>query len=291
MSQSPGMRFRLRRVRAARLPAVLLGFGLWVGGASGCGHAKDAADKQIDELRSQINKMQADHDRFDERLEAVEAAEQRAADARTAQGQAVPGGSLGAAGTPSRLRVVRLGPDGEPVDGASGGSVHSPDTDDDDRPRPLVHASGRAFGAVTTEDGTDLGGSGTASAGSGASASAGEAKRAYDAALSMVKAKQYDKALEAFSGFLVRYPDHPNADNALYWRGECFYGKGDYARAAEQFEGVIARFPYGNKVPDALLKLGLCQKRLGADAKAHQTFSQLQTQYPKSDAARQAPRE
>ena len=91
-----------------------------------------------------------------------------------------------------------------------------------------------------------------------------EAKRSYESALALVRSKQYDKALDALTAFLVRYPDHPFAENATYWRGECFYAKGEYARAAEQFEGVMARFPYGNKAADALLKLGLSQQRLGS---------------------------
>ena len=117
-----------------------------------------------------------------------------------------------------------------------------------------------------------------------------EAKHAYEAALTLVRSKQYDKALDALASFLVRYPDHPYVENASYWRGECFYAKGDYPRAAEQFEGVVARFPYGNKAPDAMLKLGLCQQRTGATEQAQKTFGELRERYPKSDAARQIPR-
>ena len=118
-----------------------------------------------------------------------------------------------------------------------------------------------------------------------------EAKRAYDAALAMVTSRQYDRALEAFAGFLVRWPDHPNADNATYWRGECYFARGEYARAAEQFEGTINRFPTGNKVPDAMLKLGMCQAKLGMAVKARGTFERLAGEFSRSDAARRIPRE
>jgi tol-pal system protein YbgF len=118
-----------------------------------------------------------------------------------------------------------------------------------------------------------------------------EAKRAYDAALGLVNAHQYDQALEAFAAFLVRWPDHPNADNAMYWRGESYYAKGEYARAAEEFEGATLRFPLGNKVPDCLLKLGLCQQKLGNLPKAKAYFDRLMHDFPRSEAARRIPTE
>ena len=116
-----------------------------------------------------------------------------------------------------------------------------------------------------------------------------DAKRAYDAALALVGARRYPEALDAFAAFLVRWPDHPNADNAMYWRGESYFAEGELGRAAEQFEGVVARFPLGNKVPDSLLKLGICQQRLKNPAAARAQFSRLQREYPRSEAARRVP--
>jgi len=116
-----------------------------------------------------------------------------------------------------------------------------------------------------------------------------EARRAYDDALALVRAKKCGPALDAFAGFIVRWPDHPNADNAMYWRGECYVELGDLPRAVEQFEGTIARFPLGNKVPDALLKLGLSYQKLGNQARAQDAFERLLREYPKSEARRKIP--
>jgi tol-pal system protein YbgF len=115
------------------------------------------------------------------------------------------------------------------------------------------------------------------------------AKAAYDSALALVNARDYDHALDAFAAFLVKWPDHPNADNAMYWRGECYYAKGELARAAEEFDGAIKRFPMGNKVPDCLLKLGLCEQKLGNKAKALAYFDRLAREYPTSDARKRIP--
>jgi tol-pal system protein YbgF len=102
--------------------------------------------------------------------------------------------------------------------------------------------------------------------------------------------KKYPAALDAFASFLMHWPDHPNADNAMYWRGECYFAEGDWAHAAEQFDGVMARFPNGNKAPDALLKLGMSKQHLGDGAGAKAAFAQLRKDYPRSDAARRVPR-
>ena len=103
--------------------------------------------------------------------------------------------------------------------------------------------------------------------------------------------KQYAHALDAFAAFLVKWPDHPNADNATYWRGECYFAQGEYARAAEQFEGAIARFPLGNKVPDALLKLGMTLRQARQRAESGAGASRASSAISRdSDAARRIER-
>lgn len=178
------------------------------------------------------------------------------------------------------LRVVHLGiPDVEA----------KPDDTEDLQPRPMIKIQGsRAKGAPAVIEQTMPDESAPAAA-ARPSALDPEARKAYDAALALVHDRQYDKALDAFSAFLVRYPDHPYADNATYWRGECYFAKGEYARALEQFEGLVARFPLGNKVPDALLKAGIAAQKLGNPQKAGAYFDKLRREYPKSDAVKRIP--
>ena len=116
-----------------------------------------------------------------------------------------------------------------------------------------------------------------------------DAKRAYDAALALVNAKHFDRAIDALAAFLIKWPDHPYANNAMFWRGECYFARGEYPKAVEQFEGVLRRFPAGNKAPDALLKLGVSHQKLGNAAAAKECFDRLAQQYPDSEAARRIP--
>jgi tol-pal system protein YbgF len=265
----------MRRV-SARQARVWLGVGLWwVGLSSGCAH-RDPADRSVEQLKAEIAKLQADRDQLDQRVGALETAEQERdpGDPHKRATSASPDARTPTE-PPRRLPVVRVGGT-EPLE--------EPPTDtevDGGDPRPVVQATGSPSAAKRTRAGSRP---------DGAPSFPPEAKRAYESALVQVRSKQYDQALEALTAFLVRYPDHPYAENATYWRGECFYAKGDYARAAEQFEGVMARFPYGNKAADALLKLGLSQQRLGSQEQARKTFDELRDRYPKSEAARQIPR-
>lgn len=114
------------------------------------------------------------------------------------------------------------------------------------------------------------------------------AGEAYDDALSLVRADRCHDALSAFASFVSRWPDHPHADNAMYWRGECLLRLGETQRGIEEFTSLLRRYPAGNKAPDALLKLFLTWRRLGDDARASEAALRLQNEFPGSEAARRA---
>jgi tol-pal system protein YbgF len=245
-------------------------------GLGGC--ARTAEERHLDDMREEIDRIQRDRDRADQdqlygdpgdrRPEGVSVT-QRA----PAPGQAAPPSSVGG--------------------GAEGESYEEVADPDDKSPRPVIRVTGGVRGrAGAREDSVQQAlpdDSGYGGAPSRSSALDPQAKPAYDAAISLVNGRQYDRALDALAAFLVKWPDHPYADNAMYWRGECYFAKADYSRASEQFEGVVSRFPAGNKVPDALLKLGLCQQKLGNAANAKAWFDRLSQQFPRSDAARRIP--
>ena len=118
-----------------------------------------------------------------------------------------------------------------------------------------------------------------------------QAAKDYDAAYALVKAKKPKAALDAFGAFIVRYPDHPYAANALYWRGECYYTLGDYGSAVGQFDALAIRYPASQKLPEALLKMGLAHKKLGSSMKAKAAFDKLKKEFPASEAAKKIPSE
>jgi tol-pal system protein YbgF len=241
-----------------------------------CG--RDAEERNLDEMSQQIEHLQVDRDEENAKILAAEAADTHFAN------EGLPARKPAPNDPPPP--VVNLGEQGQ-------GDVDAPDTDDP-APRPTIRLYGSQRGSARNVDDSssfidDGSGNRTPVPSGTSSALDPAAKPAYEAAIALVSARQYDRALEALAAFLVKWPDHPYADNAMYWRGECYFAKGDYLRAAEQFEGVVTRFPAGNKAPDALLKLGISQQKLGNPLKAKEYFDRLAQTYPQSAAARRIP--
>jgi tol-pal system protein YbgF len=246
------------------LPAALLG----------CDHQGE--EKQLNEMNATIEDVVRDRDDKERDMMATSLANPRVPASARVPAPALPS-----------LESVSLEGMGE----AQGPDEESADTEDA-TPRPTIRVVGvaRVGRGAWREDQTQTSG---VDDGSGAPSRPGAldpaAKPAYDAAFALVRARQYDAALDALAAFLVKWPDHPYADNAMYWRGECYFAKGDYLHAAEQLEGVVARFPAGSKAPDALLKLGVSQQKLGNPVKAKECFDRLAQTYPQSEAAHHIP--
>jgi len=203
-------------------------------------------------MHGELVKLRADNAVLNERVDALELQK----GSLKGYGTAGPSGQ----GDKPPLDVVHMGPD-------SGG----PDDPNADTPRPVLRSSGKS--AVVEEP---------AAAGKGG----GDAQRDYDQAYELYKKASYDKALDAFAAFLARYPDHPNADNATFWRGECYLAKNDPRRAIEQFEAVVSSFPKGNKAPDALLRLVKAYTSTNDKEKAEGARKRFLSTYPTSDAAK-----
>lgn len=253
-------------------------------GLSGCARAETAADRHMAELSDAITSIQRDQDKGSKvgKLEAED------------KGALVPVPSSAPPASAKTMiaapRVVQLG----------GEDTGENDDPNDPTARPeirVVGTPGSGGGRSSRRSNIRLDDYGSGSSGEASSSSSAgrpsaldpEARRAYDAAIALVNAKQNDRALEALNAFLVRWPDHPYAENAMYWRGEIYFAQADYLRAAEQFEAVVARFGGGRKAPDALLKIGMCHDRLGAPARANEYWTRLKRDFPQSDAARKIP--
>lgn len=113
----------------------------------------------------------------------------------------------------------------------------------------------------------------------------------YDAAFDLIKAKDFEKASQAFNAFLRKYPNSQYAGNAQYWLGEVNLAKGDLQAAGKAFATVSVTYPTHAKVPDSLFKLADVEQRLGNTDKAKGILRQLVSQFPGSSAAQLAQRD
>lgn len=113
----------------------------------------------------------------------------------------------------------------------------------------------------------------------------------YEAAFDLIKAKDFDKASQAFSAFLRKYPSSQYAGNAQYWLGEVNLAKGDLQGAGQAFAKVSQLYPKHAKVPDSLYKLADIERRLGHTDKVKGILQQVVSQYPGTSAAQLAQRD
>ena len=174
-----------------------------------------------------------------------------------------------------------------------------------ERYQDLDRRIGSGVAPAATPENSSAGGD--ASAAAGAAAGAGAAAQApaassepgdpakeklyYDAAFDLIKAKDFDKASQAFAAFLRKYPNSQYAGNAQYWLGEVNLAKGDLQGAGQAFAKVSQLYPKHAKVPDSLYKLADVERRLGHADKVKGILQQVVSQYPGTSAAQLAQRD
>jgi tol-pal system protein YbgF len=113
-------------------------------------------------------------------------------------------------------------------------------------------------------------------------------QQAYDAAFALMKQGQYSKAVQAFRGFIGKYPRSQLTDNAQYWIGEALYVGRNFKAAREEFAKVLTDYPGSDKAADAALKAGFSHYELGEWSKARETLAKVVAKYPNTRTAKSA---
>jgi len=107
----------------------------------------------------------------------------------------------------------------------------------------------------------------------------------YRKALTLYGQNRVEDARKIFLQILEAEPSGELADNALYWLGETYFARSEYAEAMKHYRRVVSDYPEQNKAPDAMLKIGLAYAKLGDLSLARTTFHQLIEAYPYSTPA------
>ena len=104
----------------------------------------------------------------------------------------------------------------------------------------------------------------------------------YKSALALYFDSDYEDAIIAFDELGVLDDSNPLSDNAQYWKGESFYGLGEWENALSAFETVLT-YPQSNKNDYAQFKIGLCLLKMNNKAQANAAFQTLLESYPDSE--------
>ena len=106
----------------------------------------------------------------------------------------------------------------------------------------------------------------------------------YKHAFAYLQKQDFASAEQALSAFLERHPKNPLAGNAVYWLGETYYVRKDFANAAKTFAKGYTEYPGSSKTADNLLKLGFSLARMDRKQDACVTFDQLKADFPNASA-------
>lgn len=109
--------------------------------------------------------------------------------------------------------------------------------------------------------------------------------KAYDAALGLFKAGNYQGAIDGFQGFVGAHPNSQLAPSAYYWIGNSYFNLRDYKNAIANQQKLVSLYPNSSKVPDALLNIASCQQGMGDASAAKKTLGSIVAKYPLSNAA------
>jgi tol-pal system protein YbgF len=102
----------------------------------------------------------------------------------------------------------------------------------------------------------------------------------YQAAFKLLQDKQFAQAEAAFTTWIARHPNHPQAANAQFWLGRTYVNMKDFGKAARAFLQSYQKFPKAERAPDSLLGLGEALTALGNPADACSAYNELQAMYP-----------
>jgi tol-pal system protein YbgF len=96
--------------------------------------------------------------------------------------------------------------------------------------------------------------------------------------------------IDRFGQFLQTFPSSQYADDAAFWRADCYYKEGDTKTAILRFDDVVSRYPGSDKAPEALYRQGEALMQLGPsyETAAAKVFQKVVKDYPDSRRARQA---
>jgi len=115
-----------------------------------------------------------------------------------------------------------------------------------------------------------------------------KAQKAYQAAYTLLKNKNYDKAKIAFQKFIRTYPKDTNIIEARYWLGNIYLLKNQPGNAISQFKIVLKTDKLHAKTADTLFKLGLAYLIQGNSQEASTQFKKVKQSYPSTQSAKLA---
>ena len=110
----------------------------------------------------------------------------------------------------------------------------------------------------------------------------------YTLALELLRAQDYEQAVQQFRTFQRTYPASDMADDALYWIGEIYFMQRDYNRAILALNDVVLQYEQGDRRPDALVRQAEAFLEIGDRNSPRLILRKVMDDYPNSAAISKA---
>lgn len=101
----------------------------------------------------------------------------------------------------------------------------------------------------------------------------------YQAAMRLVRDREFDAAIDAFSAFTKQHAQHVLMPNALYWLAEVYLVQNDNKRALANFKRVMDAYPEHDKAADSMYKYAVTLHRQGDAVAAKQWLQTVIDRY------------
>ena len=111
----------------------------------------------------------------------------------------------------------------------------------------------------------------------------------YQTALRLFNARNYQRALTAFTEGAQKFPEGEFRDRVRFWMGECHYQMGNMEGAIEEYRKVLA-FQNSTVADAAQFQIAMAHQKLGQTERARAEFRRLIERYPSSNYVERAKR-
>lgn len=113
-------------------------------------------------------------------------------------------------------------------------------------------------------------------------------RKAYDAAIALLRQGDYLQSQSALEQFMLNYPTSGYKPSVLFWLGNAQYANRQFKAAQASFAALVASYPSHARVPESKLALANCQLELKDLKGAKATLKELTVSHPDSEAAKTA---
>jgi len=108
---------------------------------------------------------------------------------------------------------------------------------------------------------------------------------AYEGAMDLYRAGQYQQAAGGFSAFVDAYPNSPQLDEVRFYEGSALYASRNFRGAIQKLQGFVKDSPGSSRAADALMVIASSEVELNDLAAAQKTLQRIVKDYPGTAAA------